>query len=93
MAAGYRSVIDSAWEEVAEQSLGTAEAGQVVWMSWDYSTEEVPGHWDVGLGSEPVQDESRNVTRIARIVDSDGSLVVVHEHLGNIQVLDIGDCA
>lgn len=92
MAAGFRAVIDSPWEAVAEQSLGTAAADQVAWMAYRYSTEQNPGEWSVGLGSPPAMDSTRYVARIARIVSESGALRVEHEHLGNISVLDIGDC-
>ena len=95
VAGGYRRLEGAgSWGFVSSAGFAYINGG-VVYMTRTYPTVQsdgtvnANGSWSALLyGSPPASDNSVNVIRIARTVDGQ----VIHEHLGNISVIDIVPC-
>ena len=95
VAGGFRRLEGvGSWSFVGADDFSYIEGG-VVYMTRTYPTVQSDGTvnengaWSGLLyGSPPASDSEKNVIRIAQTVDN----VVIHEHLGNISVIDIVHC-
>lgn len=101
---GYRCVIDFPWER--HPTTGTYALNGSTWVNdavvymkrtypiLDANREIVtPGIWsDVLYGTPPENTALVHVFRIASTILVNDARVVVQEHIGNISVIDWGNC-
>lgn len=94
VAAGYRCVIDTPWEGVAESTHSYTGSGVVYMVRYYPILNEdneivTPGYWEATtFGTPPANDTTKHVVRLASITDRR----IIHENLGNVTVTDWGDC-